>query len=184
VVVGDTITIDLNSIDASGDLAIDASGTNAILNLGTGTTLGVNIGSSGVDVDVLGILKANSLPIPVILSQTTGIDLTNILTDTALFTVPSGQSAMITAVIIRPTIATAAGGDAQVSVGTDGSTTRDDIIATTTLTGLNLTTESFVISTANVVHVAAAGEIIRFEVDLADTGTALTVTVDLIGYLV
>jgi len=57
VVIGDTITIDTDSIQASGDLAIDADGTGGVLNLGTGTTKEINIGTASVGLDVPGWLN-------------------------------------------------------------------------------------------------------------------------------
>jgi hypothetical protein len=110
----------------------------------------------------------------------TGVDLTT-LGDTTLYTVPTGITAIILSVIVSPTTATGASGDAVVSIGTN--VTRDDIIAATTLTTLDSTTESFKLDAGGITHRASAAEVIRFEVDSGDTGTALTATVDLIGYL-
>jgi hypothetical protein len=71
-----------------------------------------------------------------------------------------------------------------VSVGTN-STDFDNIIADTALIALDATTESFMMEVGGIFHLAVGGsETITFNVDTAETGGALTVDVDLIGYLV
>ena len=119
--------------------------------------------------------------LPRVLARVASIDLTT-TGDTLLFTVPSGQSANIVSVVVRPTAVTAPNADAEVSIGTNAST-YDDIISSQPLTGLDVTTESYTLAVGGISHIAAAAEEIRFQVDTADTGTAITVTVDLIGYL-
>lgn len=161
------------------------AGTNLDIRAGNGLTNG-----EGGILDLLagtspsgtpGVVQVNSLPLPTTLSTTVSIDVTTTGT-TGLYTVPTGRSAVITAVIIRPTTATAVNADGVISVGTNAST-YDDIIAATTLTGLDATTEHFVATPGGVSHTGAAAEVITFQVDTAETGTDLTVTVDLIGYL-
>jgi hypothetical protein len=152
--------------------------------VGEGTTpVRILTGGTNVrlEVDSTGVIEINSLPLPTTLSSIASIDLTTTGT-TSLYTVPTGRSAIITAVIIRPTTATAANADGAISVGTNAST-YDDIIANTTLTGLDSTTEHYVATPGGVSHTAAAAEVITFQVDTAETGTALIVTVDVIGYL-
>ena len=147
----------------------------------SGDSGNVNISAGSVTSGTPGTVQVNSLPLPTVLAQVTSIDLTSTGT-TSLFTVPTGLSARILGLVISPTTATAAGGDAVVSVGTNASTF-DDIISATTLTGLSATTEIYNVNTPGISHVAAAGETITFQVDTGDTGTALTATVELIGYL-
>lgn len=127
-------------------------------------------------------LEVAGLPVPQVLSQTTGVNLDTVSTD-PLYTVPSGQSAVIIAVVVRLTTATSANGDAVVSVGTNASAF-DDIISAQTLTGLDVTTKSYTIEVGGITHIAAAAEVITFQIDTADTGGTVTATVDLIGYLI
>jgi len=162
------------------------AGGDVLITSGDG---GATSGSSG-DVDISvgtttsgtpGIVMINSLPIPTVLASITGVDLTTVANH-SLGAVPTGRSIKVTSLIITPTSATAASGDAVVSLGTN-STPFDNIISDTTLTGLDATTEAFSINVSGIFHIAAAGETPTFRVDTADTGTTLAATVELIGYI-
>lgn len=177
----------LNLIGGAGG-ATGAGGDATLTSGAGGSTSGasgdVNISVGAVTTpgtDVPGTVQVNSLPLPTVLASVASIDLTSTGT-TTLFTVPAGRSVKSLFVSIRPTTATAAGADAIVSVGTNAST-YDDIFSATTLTGLNATTEEFTLAVSGVSHISAATEVITFQVDTADTGTALTATVELIGYV-
>jgi len=176
-------TVTIQGVDAT---TAATAGASLTLSGGDATTTGaggiLNLTGGASPTGTPGTVQVNSLPLPSVLSTTTGVNLDTVSTD-ALYTVPTGRSAIITEVRIRLTTATAPGGDAVVSVGTNASTF-DDIIAATTLTGLNLTTEVFAIITPGLSHIGAAAEVITFQIDTADTGTTVTATVDLIGYLV
>lgn len=147
---------------------------------------GIALGDAGQtvtfpgSVNVQEILSANALPVPVVLSATT-VDLDTVAT-TNLYTVPVGKTAVILDAIVKPTTATAAVGDAEMGIGVAAG--EDDMFASVALTGLNDTTERYVFTRPAVAKVAAAGEIIKAGVDVADTGTALVATVYLIGYLI
>jgi hypothetical protein len=173
-----TLSIQQNSSGASAANRGHVTVNSGDLLLGTTTS-----GSVDIVVPSGEAVQVNSLPLPTVLSSTTDVDLDTVSTD-ALYTVPSGQSAIITAVIVRLTAATAPNGDAVVSVGTNAST-YDNIVAATTLTGLNTLTESYTIDIGGITHIAVNSDgAITFQVDTADTGGAsVTATVDLIGYL-
>jgi len=121
-----------------------------------------------------------SVALTTVLARVTGISLKSTGT-TTLYTVPAGLSTRIISAVVSPTTATTASGDAVVSIGVGG--TFDNIIAATTLTGLDATTENFTMEVGGISHTGAATEVITFEVDTIDSGSALTVTVDLLGYL-
>lgn len=150
------------------------------------TGAGISIGDSGQTVTFPGTinategLQANSLPVPVVLSVTS-VDLAAVAT-TNLYTVPSGQSLIVTDVIVKPTTATAAVGDAQAGVGVAAGEV--DIADQQTLSGLDATTELFRMALQNPAYVSAASEVVKFGVDVADTGTALVADVYLVGYLI
>lgn len=117
---------------------------------------------------------------PIILSKTS-VNLASVAA-TNLYTVPAGLSLVVTDVIVRPTTATAANGDAVAGVGVAAG--EDDIFASQPLTGLDATTERYKFLSSGVSYVAQATEIVKFGVDTADTGTALVADVYLIGYLI
>ena len=180
----------------SGNVILDAgsaTGTAGTVQVGTISASAVTIGRSGVTTDfpsgstvdftgatVTGF-TVDSVPLNQVLSTTTSIDLTSTGT-TTLYTVPSGVTAYITDIVIVPTTATTPGADSVVSVGIGGGF--DNIIADTTLTGLDTTGEHYVATTGGVIASGAATDNITFEVVTADTGTAMTVTVYLRGFLV
>jgi hypothetical protein len=171
--------------------AITIGGTNATqINIGTGAaaraiTIGNTTTTTAIDLipGATGTVQVNSLPLPTVLSSTAGVNLDAISTD-PLYTAPSGRSCVVTAVIVRLTATAPAAGDAVISVGTNGSA-YDNIIASTTLTGLNVTTETYTIDVSGIAHLAVNGDgAITFNITTADTGgTTTTATVDLVGYL-
>lgn len=155
------ISMSGTAITADAALTITATGTN-VLNL---------VGER---------VQANALPIPAVLSITS-VDLATVAT-TNLYTVPTGRSLVVTDVFLKPTTATAAVGDAQAGVGVAAGEV--DIANQQTLTGLDATTEAFRLTLQNPAYVAAATEVVKFGVDVADTGTALVADVYLVGYLI
>jgi len=163
------------------------SGTDGVIFIGVANTSLIDIGSSGIKTNFFSGSTADFTGVsveglPSVISTTASVDLTTI-GDTTLYTVPAGLTCKIISVVITPTSVTAAGADSTVSVGTN-STPFDNIIADTTLTGLDAITESFTMEVGGVSHIGAAAEAITFRVDTADTGTTMTATVELIGYLV
>jgi hypothetical protein len=165
--------------------ATGAGGDISLISGAGGATSG---GAGSIDISVgatvsgtPGTVTVNSLPLPTVLGQATGVNLDAVSTD-VLYTVPTGRSAVITSVAVRLTAATAAAGDSIVSVGTNASS-YDNIITSSTLTGLDALTETFVIVTGGLIHTAAAAEVVTFNITTADTGTTATAAVELIGYL-
>jgi len=189
-------TLDL---DAAGALSINSSagvinvGDDAVaqaINIGTGAaartiTLGNTTGATVINLipGATGAVQVNTLPLPSILVSQTGVDLTA-TGSTGLYTVPAGKSAIITGAYIVPTTATTPGGDAVISLGTN-SATFDNIVDGEVLTGLDAITELYhIVTGAGVIHLAAAAEVVTFIVDTADTGSALTSTIHLLGFLI
>jgi hypothetical protein len=162
------------------------AGANLTISAGDGNTSGaggvLNLTSGASASGTPGTVQVNSLPLPTVLSSTTGVNIDTISTD-SLFLVPTGRSAIITSVMIRLTTATSPNADAIVSVGTNGAA-YDNIIASTTLTGLDAITETFVLTTEGLIHTAAATETVTLNISTADSGGTVTATVELIGYLI
>lgn len=154
------------------------------ITIGTANTGAVTIGRTAATLDFdASFIQVNSLPLPTVLASVASVDLTTVA-DTSLFTVPAGRTAKVISVVVTPDgTPSAPGADSIVSVGTN-SAPFDNIIADTPLTGLDATTESFTLEVGGISHIGAAAEVITFRVDTADTGTTLTATVELIGYLV
>jgi len=116
-----------------------------------------------------------------ILSTTTGINAKTVAT-TNLYTVPAGKTAIITGVIIRCTVATAVTVVPTLGVGIAAG--EADIMPSTALTGLDLTTEFYRYSVEGVVVTGAAAAVIKLGIDTGATATTMTIAVDLIGYLI
>jgi hypothetical protein len=183
------------TINSTGSTISIGDGANAFaINVGTGAaartiTIGNTTASTAVAINApttgtinlsAGRVQSNSLPIPVVLAVVSA-NLAAVGT-TNLYTVPASRTAIITDVVIKPTTATAAVGDAAAGIGVAAG--EDDVFASQVLTGLNLTTERFKFLSSGVSRVAAAADVIKIGVDTADTGTALVADVYLIGYLI
>jgi hypothetical protein len=115
-----------------------------------------------------------------ILKTTSNISLTSAAT-TALYT-PSGNSAVVTGIIVRITAVTAFVTAASISIGQNGSV--NDIIPITALTGLNSTALFFPLTPTIVSALTISGNTISLKVTTGATATTLTASVDLLGYLV
>lgn len=168
-------------------ITVGGGAANTSIDIGTGSvantiTIGNTTGATGVNLQAgTGGVQVNSLPLPSVLATQTSVDLTS-TGSTSLYTVPTGRSAIITGVFIVPTTATTPGGDAVISVGTN-SATFDNIVDGEVLTGLDAITELYnVVPGPGVMHLAIAAEVVTFIVDTADTGSALTATIYLLGF--
>jgi hypothetical protein len=117
---------------------------------------------------------------PVILSTTTGIDAKAVAT-TNLYTVPAGKSAIITNAVIRVTVADTITVVPTLGIGIAAG--EDDIIASTSLIALNATTKFWKFDVEGIAVVGAAAAVIKLGIDVGATATTMTITVDLIGYL-
>ncbi len=116
-----------------------------------------------------------------ILSITTGINAKTVGT-TNLYTVPVGKTAIITGIDILVTAATAVTVPPTVGVGIASG--EDDIFFPTSLIGLNLVNEIYRGVPLGVFVKGNAGEIVKLGIDVGATATTMTITVNLIGYLI
>lgn len=101
---------------------------------------------------------------------------------TTLYTVPAGATAVITRAVIRPTTATAVTGVPTLGIGVAAG--EADIFASTALTGLSDTAHVWEFAASGLCRHNAAGDVIKLGIDTAAVGTALALSVDLIGYLI
>lgn len=118
---------------------------------------------------------------PSILSTTTGINAKSTGT-TALYTVPTGKTLVVTAVIIRCSAASVITAGPAIDIG-DNTIGAASVYANTVLTGLTTTVKDFGFSTVGMSSVIAAGSIVNLNLNTASTGTSQTISATLIGYL-
>jgi hypothetical protein len=121
---------------------------------------------------------STALPVPVVLAVSSTIDATS-TGDTTLYTVPTGERALITGAIVRLiTVATFTSvPDVSINDGTD------DIFASTTLTGVDTAEETWGFSPAGRAVSVAAGASVDLSVDVAASAGTYDVIVYLYGHL-
>lgn len=118
-----------------------------------------------------------------LLSTTASIDLKTVAA-TALYTVPTGKTLTIIDVIPTVTAADTVLAAATASIGKSAS--YNEYMAATAITGLTVVgmyISAASLATALVRKTFAAGEVVAWNTTIGATATALTVSVDLIGYL-
>lgn len=175
-------------IDVSGSLVINQSGFPAIsvqhIRLAQVITSATEITSvsderAAVSMPTSGVgTAAGGLPL---LASIPGID-AKVPTTTDLFTVPSGQTAIVIGAIIRCTAAAAITVPATLGIGL--ALGEDDIVPSQQMVNLLTSGKAFVIPVAGVIAQATATQIIKLGIDIAAVGTSQTFAVDLVGYLV
>lgn len=101
---------------------------------------------------------------------------------TSLYTVPIGKTAIITSAIVRCTAATAITVGPTLGIGVSAG--EDDMFPSTAITALTTTAKIFGFQTIGMSVSATAGSIIKVGIDTGSTGTAQTIAIELIGYLV
>lgn len=101
---------------------------------------------------------------------------------TALFTVPSGYTAVVTGAVVRCTAASAVTNGPTLGVEVVSGTY--DIYASTNLVALTTTMTIFGFQTVGMSRNAAAASVINLRIGTSAVGTSQTIAVDLLGYLV
>jgi hypothetical protein len=115
-----------------------------------------------------------------ILAQVTGIDAKSVAV-TNLLTVPGGRKCVVTGAIVECTAATAITAPPSLGIGVAAS--EQDIFGSIALTGLTAAAKSWVFAASGLSIVNQAADIIKVGIDTAATGTAMTISVTLLGYL-
>jgi len=113
----------------------------------------------------------------VLLSSTAAVDL-NVTTKTALYTVPTGKSCIVTHEVIRLASASAT----TASFGSGFNANADDVIAAETYTELTGATLVTIRHAKDGAIRGAAGDVLGCKCATPE-GSALTITVDVFGYL-
>lgn len=137
-------------------------------------------GTVGQILKTDGSLNLSFVTVEEVLSETTGID-GKTATTTNLYTVPSGKTALITKAIIEITTATGLTGTLVAGIGVAAG--EDDIFGSTTMTGLDTTSEMHVFAASGTTKKALSTEVVKLGIDTAFGGTTVTLSVTLIGYL-
>jgi len=144
----------------------------------------VTINNTGVSVVADDSHLHSSVSLPAIasyiLSTTTGID-AKIATTTNLYTVPSGKTAVITGAVIRITTADTITVPPTLGIGIVAG--EENIFASTQLVGLDAGNEIYKFTSSGTLISGVATEVIKLGIDTGATATTMTITVDLIGYL-
>src|SRR6516164_6207024 len=123
-------------------------------------------------------LGGGSQPFGNWLSTTTGIN-GKTVAFTTLFTVPALKSCFVSALVIRPTVATAI--TVAPTIGLRDATGPVTIYTPQALFGLTTATTSFSFVSQGIIPIAAAADLIQLNITVGATGTTLTLTVDLFG---
>lgn len=98
---------------------------------------------------------------------------------TALYTVPTGKTAIITSTYIRCTAATAITVGPSVDIGV----TAGDIYPNTALTTLNAANKQFGFFSTGIAQSPTAGQTVNLNINTAATGTSMTIEVIMLGIL-
>jgi hypothetical protein len=120
-----------------------------------------------------------------LLSSVSGVDLNTATTETILFTVPAGKTAIISHIVMRTFSADSV--SSTVSFGRTGTAT--DFLGTQTLTGItaSFATQALILqivpNAAPVVQTAYAAGTVFVIKTVAAAGSACTCVVDVFGYL-
>lgn len=157
--------------DANGDILVRSGGAYNRL----------AVGATGQVLTVVSGIPAWASVGGTLLSTTTSINAKTTGT-TNLYTVPSGKTAIITKAIVVPTAASSITQGPTAGIGVAAG--EDDIFSATELTGLTATTKAFAFDAIGTYVMAAATEVIKFGIDTAASGTSMTITVYLFGYLI
>lgn len=131
------------------------------------------------ELDVIGGLPG--IGAPAVLASITGID-AKTPAATNLYTVPSGNTALIIQAVVRCTAASAITNGPTASIGFTASA-YTDIYMAENMIALTTTTSAFGYSSVGIFSQAPTGSVIKFNISSAATGTSQIVAVDLIGYL-
>lgn len=133
----------------------------------------------------VGDASNNKLPVAVqsavinLLSSTTGVNAKTVA-NTALYTVPSGKTAVITGYVVKVSAASSITGGPTAGIGNTAGT--NNIGASQAMNALLTTTDTFQWSIIGSSKTTVAAGIVYFNLGTVSTGTSQTITIDLFGY--
>jgi len=175
---GTTVTLANESSSSSANARIiTGSGTDLVLFANQVATLLYSSNATRWVVQNVSSIFQNQTGI---LSSTTGIN-GKTVTNTNLYTVPSGRTAIITGYVVRCSAASSITVGASAGIGNSGGT--NNIVASQAMTALLTTSDLYVWNIQGGSKTVAAGSSVFFNLGTAATGTSQTLIVELIGYL-
>lgn len=130
---------------------------------------------------ILARVNGANAPLGELLATVTGIN-GKTIANTALYTVPTGKTAIITAYTVRVSASSSIATGAAAGIGNVAGT--NNISASQAMNTLTATTTTFVWPIAGISIASAAASIIYFNIGTGASGTSQTLVVDLLGYLV
>ncbi len=101
--------------------------------------------------------------------------------NTTLYTPAAGKTCVVTCVVIRPTLATAITNGPTIGIGTNA--TPSNIFASTALTALTSTSVAFNFNAPGILTLSTNTAPALLGVNAAATGTAMTISADVWGYI-
>lgn len=149
------------------------------------------VGASAVNGTATTFMRSDAAPpvnltvVPTILSTTTGINAKTVA-NTALYTVPTGKTCVVTGYVVRATAGVSITNGPSAGVGNTAGTS--NIAASQGMTALSGTatvgsTSVFAWPIVGMSTYTSAAAVIYFNLGTGATGTSMTIAVDLIGYL-
>lgn len=182
VIVGGAQTLTDKTLDTNNKIAVDGTATRTVFTSGGGADrLVFNVD----DQTALRVAKWQDHSFAghvdnTYVTRSIGIDAKTVAT-TNLFTVPTGKSFIVTKAVVRVTAASAVTVGPTFGIGIAAG--EDDIVASASAALTVADTYDLVLPKVGAV-VALTGQIIKLGIDVAATGTSMTLAVDLSGYLV
>lgn len=130
--------------------------------------------------EVVSILETQSPNLVVKLATVNNIN-AKVVGTTNLYTVPVDKRCVVTKVVTRCTNGNTVTGVPTLGVGIASG--EIDIMPSTALTGLDTTDEIYNYNIAGISAVGNNNDVIKLGIDTGATATAMTISVDLLGYL-
>lgn len=115
--------------------------------------------------------------VPAVLATITGINTKN-TGSTALYTVPTGKTLIVTGVYVKCTAATAISAGPMADIGVAAGS-----VYTNSNNSVTTATQAYVYPTGGTMTPATAGQVVNYTVNTAATGTSQTVSVSIVGFL-
>ncbi len=183
--------LNFDTPDASGIISFRNNGTTKLSVSSSLVTISDNLtvsggtitgGSSGLNnvIGAAGNFTVASLPVPRVISTTPGINAKTV-SNTSLYTVPTGKTLFVTAVNVYASAASAITTGPSAGVGTAAGT--NDVIAIQTMSNIQTTADTFEWPIVGASKLITAGNQVYFNLTTVATGTSETLVVDIVGYL-
>lgn len=181
---GPTISCATASSSTVGCVKVDnttitaSSGTISAVNTGTVTTTGSPAsGNLAVFSSASSITNGNA---PLVLATVNSIN-AKAIANTALYTVPTGKTAVVTGVIVRCTAASSISSGPSAGIGNVAGT--NNIFASATMNALTTTSSDFGFIFSGASLTTPAAGVIYLNIGTGASGTSQTISADILGYI-